>query len=189
MRLSRRRFLWAGVAVAASWGVWRIGAPGSGRARHTPGLPDVAPAPLSEATAAALTAAAATVIGEPIDRAHYAEYYRWRAEHLRGYHALYEAFARDVNRGARAAGGRVFADSTASVRRAVLEPARRARDPESAWDRLRAAVGERSWQVYDRYILAEALALFARTDAWVVLGYRGWPGQPRGLDRYRRAPA
>jgi len=125
----------------------------------------------------------------PIDPAHYLEYYRWRAAHLRGYHALYEAFVRDVDRGARAAGGREFADSPASVRRAVLVPAGRTPGSEDVWDGVRTALSGSPWPSYRRYILDEALALFARTDAWTALGYRGWPGEPRGLDRYRRTPA
>ena len=63
------------------------------------------------------------------------------------------------------------------------------RDPEDVWDGVRRRSAAVPGRRIDRYILDEALALFARTDAWVVLGYRGWPGQPRGLDRYRRAPA
>jgi len=193
MRWSRRRLLWvvlAAAGAAASWGAWRIGgSTGLGRARANPALADAEPAPLSAAAAAALVAASETVIGVPIDPAHYLEYYRWRAAHLRGYHALYEAFVRDVDRGARAAGGREFADSPASVRRAVLAPARRAPGSEDVWDGVRTALSGSPWPSYRRYILDEALALFARTDAWTALGYRGWPGEPRGLDRYRRTPA
>lgn len=35
----------------------------------------------------------------------------------------------------------------------------------------------------------QILGVFARTDAWVALGYESWPGQPRGLTAYRQAPA
>ncbi len=193
MRWSRRRVLWVGLAAAGaagSWGISRTTAPAPfGRADAVADLPDADPAALSDAAAASLVAAAETVIGVPIEPAHYAEYFRWRAEHLRGYQAVYAAFARDVDRSARAASGRTFAESPAAVRRAVLAAARRAGEPEDVWDGVRAAIGGSPWPRYNQFILDEALALFARTDAWIALGYRGWPGEPRGLDRYRRAPA
>jgi hypothetical protein len=50
-----------------------------------------------------------------------------------------------------------------------------------------AAAGRR-WVTYNTVIFDEALALFADTDAWILAGYEGWPGTPRGLERYRRAP-
>jgi hypothetical protein len=71
----------------------------------------------------------------------------------------------------------------------VLRPASRARAPRTAVDAVwTVAGGGRAWAAYDRFIMREALALFADTDAWVLTGYDGWPGTPRGLERYRRAP-
>ena len=193
MRLSRRGVLSAALVAAGgagSWCLWRaVGFTRSAGVRSAVTLPDAEPAALSAGDAGTLVAAAAAVIGVPIEPVHYAEYYRWRAGHLRGYHALYRAFVRDVDRRARASAGRAFADSPVVVRRGVLEPARRARAPRSLSDHLRSNFDGGAWQLYDRYILAEGLALFARTDAWTALGYRGWPGEARGLDRYQQAPA
>lgn len=192
MRMSRRRVLGIGLAAAGtavSWGVWRAPGPaslvGTGRAA----LPDADPGVLSTRELATLVAAATAVIGSPVEPRHYAEYYRWRAKHLRGYHALYRAFAGDADRRAHAIGGRRFADSPEEVRMAVLAPARRAAASQrGASGSVRSVFDGPRWAFYDRYILAEGLALFARTDAWIALGYRGWPGQPRGLDRYVAAP-
>jgi hypothetical protein len=101
---------------------------------------------------------------------------------------LYERFAAQVDRDARRTARCAFAACGASVRERLLGPAARARSPRTPLDAAWMAVGGRAWAVYDRFILDEALALFADTDAWVLLGYEGWPGLARGLDRYRRAP-
>jgi len=42
--------------------------------------------------------------------------------------------------------------------------------------------------LYHRHIVREVLALFARTDAWILLGYEAWPGTARGFTRYVQAP-
>lgn len=199
-RLSRRTLLGAavGVCAAAALGVWRwLAEPGGPTspasvswwpAASRPALETTASGPVTEATVAALVAAAGTVIGKPIEPSHYAEYFRWRAEHLPGYRTLYERFAALVDRDARRTAGRAFAACGAADRTRVLRPAARARDPRSALDVAWLRTAGRGWATYDRLIFAEALMLFADTDAWVLSGYDGWPGMPRGLDRYRRAP-
>jgi hypothetical protein len=192
MRLSRRRVLWVGLAAAgtaASWGLWRGGGFASLGGVRGEELPDADPGALSAKELATLVAATTVVIGSPVEPTHYAEYYRWRAEHVRGYHALYRAFGGDADRRAVAIGGRSFADSPEEVRRAVLAPPRGGASPRGWLDSLRSVFDGPRWRLYDRYIFAEGLALFARTDAWIALGYRGWPGQARGLDRYISAPA
>jgi hypothetical protein len=190
MRLSRRRFFGFGAAMvvaAASWGVWR-----TRRVPELPApqsLPDAPPGPLEGSTMAALLAAVGAVIGLPIDHAHYREYFDWRAAHLRGYQVLYRRFAAALDREARRQAGCAYAGCTAALRRRILDPSARPRSGNVLRDRLRADPVDRDWPLYERYILGEALALFARTDAWVALGYGAWPGVPRGLDRYRRPPA
>ena len=37
-------------------------------------------------------------------------------------------------------------------------------------------------------ITIEAFLVFAKTEAWTLLGYEGWPGDPKGLERYTEAP-
>jgi len=190
MTLSRRRLLGIGVvlsAAAASWGASRA-LTVADRQRIALVLPDAPTGVLQAPVVDALVAAAEGVIGYPIQSSHYAEYYRWRAEHLRGYQALYNGFRGAVDRDARRLAGRTFAECTPALRQRILARAARARDPRGVWDTLRADLLDRPWALYDRYVLGETLALFARTDAWALIGYDGWPGIPRGLDRYRRAP-
>ncbi len=191
MRFTRRRFLVLGFALsaAAAWVGRRSAAPGPGPSPE-PALGHEPPGPLGSPAMAALIAAAGAVTGYAIDPAHYAEYYRWRAEHLRGYRVLYERFARDADRAARARGARSFAAATREIQLDVLgraAPARGGR-PLTVWERLRADVAGDPWPLYERFVVRETLALFARTDAWIALGYRGWPGVPKGLDRFRLAP-
>lgn len=181
LRLSRRTLLGAGAGAAAALGIWRW--------LEAPAVQATAPGPVTGATLATLVAAARTVIGRPIEESHYVEYFRWRAEHLPGYRTLYERFAARVDRDARRAARCGFAGCGLADRARVLGPASRARAPRSIVDVAWLAAGGRAWAVYDRLILREALALFAETDAWVLTGYDGWPGTPRGLDRYRRGPA
>ncbi|HET7263480.1 MAG TPA: hypothetical protein VFL28_02340 [bacterium] len=188
-RVSRRTLLGAaaGVCAVAAAGMWRWLDESRGPG-WTPSLDASAPGPLGEGTASTLVAAARTVIGRAIEPSHYAEYFRWRAEHLPGYRALYERFASRLDRDARRAARCPFAACGTSDRERLLRPASRARAPRSALDLAWMAAGGRAWAAYDRFVLDEALALFADTDAWVLSGYEGWPGTPRGLDRYRRAP-
>jgi len=47
---------------------------------------------------------------------------------------------------------------------------------------------DRSWIRFEQYVVREILALFVRTDGWVLLGYETWPGTPRGLDSYTQPP-
>jgi len=190
-RLSRRTLLGAaaGVCAAAILGVWRWLAGPGGTAASRAALEATAPGAVRERTVATLVAAAGTVIGKPIEPAHYTEYFRWRGEHRPGYRTLYERFAVRVDRDARRTAGRAFIDCGVEDRTRVLGPAARARDPRSALDVVWLKTVGRAWAEYDRFIFDEALALFADTDAWVLTGYDGWPGIPRGLDRYRRAPS
>lgn len=186
-RVSRRALLGAVAgACAGAAGVWRwLDEPGGPAAM--PALEATAPGPVTDATLSTLVAASRTVIDRPIEASHYAEYFRWRAAHLPGYRTLYERFAARVDRDARRTARCAFAACGAADRARVLGSAARARDPRSVLDAAWLAAGGRAWAAYDRFILGEALALFADTDAWVLTGYDGWPGTPRGLDRYRRA--
>jgi hypothetical protein len=186
---SRRTLLGAtaGACAAGALAAWRWLYEAGGPARW-PEIEATVPGPVTDATVAALVTASGTIIGRRIEPLHYAEYFRWRAEHLPGYRTLYERFASEVDRAARRTAGCPFADCSESVRVRMLSAARRARSPRGVTDAVWMAVGGRTWAAYNFFIFDEALALFAETDAWVLLGYEGWPGEPRGLDRYRRAP-
>jgi hypothetical protein len=134
-----------------------------------------------------LLAAARAIVLEPIDAAHYAAFLRWRAEHLPGHYALYERFRATVNGIARREEGLPFDQCAVASQRRILRPALEARSEQSA--RRRPPRGdERDWALYQRHIVREVLTLFARTDAWILLGYEAWPGTARGFTRYLHAP-
>lgn len=186
--MSRRRFLVILAAALAAVGaaageVWRLlglAAPPRGA-----GLPDAPPGALDTTALATLVCASQAVIDDPVETVHYAGYCQWRASHLRGYRAVYRQFQEAVDREARRLAGRPFRACPRGIQRAVLS--RLKARAQSRWGQL--LQWGLQWERYDRYILREALALFSRTDAWVLLGYDGWPGTPRGLLRYRQAPS
>jgi hypothetical protein len=99
----------------------------------------------------------------PIEPDHYETYFRWRLEHLEGPRLLYQRIA-DALEDRRPPGATTFAEaSLASRGGAIADLARTAHAAD--------VLG----------LQREVLALFARTDAWVHLGYDGWPGTARGF--------
>ncbi len=141
--------------------------------------------PLRDETSRALLAATAALVGSDIDATRYEEFFRWRAETIPGHRALYEKFAATLNRQARRAGRRDFAESEQSLRLEVLRPAFRVRTAHNRLERLRIGMFHGSWVLFDLHIVRQIARLFARTDAWRLAGYESWPGTPRGLERYR----
>jgi hypothetical protein len=156
---------------------------------RSPGLEDAPTGPLSVGALDALLAATTALAGVPVQLAHYEDFFRWRAEHLPGYKALYEQFAAALARRARRSVGRAFVDCSRQVQQKVLEERPQLRGGDSRWRRARVAVLEREWLRFDQYIVRDILLLFLRTDAWTSLGYEAWPGTPRGLERYTQAPS
>jgi hypothetical protein len=192
MPLSRRTFLRAVSVGAAAGSAAVMGVLGAARvvARRL-GPPVLAPAATGELSAAqlrTLLAAAAAVAGAPIRQEHYAAFFRWRAAHLRGHRNLYVRFCAAVDRAAWSMQGAAFAYCQAGTQQRILERAFRARADAAVPGPWLRRVLEYDWHLYERYILREVLAVFAATDAWLLLGYDGWPGTPRGFVRYRRAP-
>jgi hypothetical protein len=122
-----------------------------------PALDKTAIGPLSGHAITTLLATTEAFLGSPVEKAHYEDFFRWHAETLPGYHALYERFAATVNQAARRAHGCDFAGCEVGMRQTILAPAFRAHRVESR---------------------------IAHTDAWRVAGYDAWPGIPRGLERY-----
>jgi hypothetical protein len=70
----------------------------------------------------------------------------------------------------------------------VLARCLRAGNAASHLGKAQAGLFQRQWLIYDRYIIREIFDLFARTDAWVKLGYETWPGEHRGLYTYTQPP-
>lgn len=142
-----------------------------------PPPPASPPGELDAATTTALAAAAEALVGEAGRAPRYLDPFRWRAANLPGYLDVYRRFARFVDTSA-------FAALPPEDRRRLLV----ARFPPG---RLRQAL--LGWMAPERgllrrHVVEEILATYAATDAWTDLGYDGWPGQPRGLDAYRRPP-
>jgi hypothetical protein len=154
----------------------------------SPGLEDAPTGPLSAGALNTLLVATGALAGVPVQIAHYEDFFRWRAENLRGHKALYEQFAAALDRRARRAVGDNFADCSRQMQQKILETLPQVRSANTRWHRVRVAVLEREWVRFDQYIVRSILLLFYRTDAWTLLGYEAWPGTPRGLDRYTQAP-
>jgi hypothetical protein len=135
--------------------------------------PSLEDAPTGTPSARALNALLGTtraLAGVPVQRAHYEDFFRWRAENLGGYKAIYEQFAEALDDRAWRSVGYDFVDCSRETQQEILD------------------VFERNWLFFERYIVRDILALFYKTDAWTLLGYEAWPGTPRGLDRYTQPP-
>jgi hypothetical protein len=189
MTVSRRKFLQiAGlgtIGAATGYPAFQFSRPALRRWLVEPDLPlGAAQGPLDEATLQVLQATTAALIEVPVETGHYRDFFQWRSQNVPGYKGLYEQFAASVN----AAVGTPFADSTVFAQRDVLARCLRAGNAAGHLDEVRAGLFDRQWLVYDHYIVREILDLFARTDAWVKLGYETWPGEHRGLYTYTQPP-
>ena len=145
--------------------------------------------PLDDHTLAALMATTLVLLPAGIEPQRYEDCFRWRAEHLPGYKGIYDRFAATVDRAARQLGEAGFAHAAAPAERKVLEPLAEARAVLAERSRraaLRVTLLGRDWFVFERHIVRDLLALFARTDAWLLAGYPSHPGVARGLDAYHQ---
>jgi hypothetical protein len=194
--LTRRRFLTllAGVALSGMT-LWLLRAWPRGMLTRlwrkyesltNPALGRAATGALSPRTLQVLQAAVSTLVDTAVEMSHYVQYFTWRAENLPGYRQLYEDFARRLDVAATRRDGRGFVEADAESRRRVLQPIDLKR---GSLRTLATAVIDADWLRFERYIAREVLALFVRTDGWVLLGYESWPGTPRGLDLYTRPPS
>jgi hypothetical protein len=192
MKPTRRRFLTAALGVTGGLLAASAGVPGGPRTVYRRlAFPQIAAAPtgpLPEPVLEVLLATTETLTGRPVELGHYADFFRWRAEHLAGHGALYTRFAETADRAARAAAGRPFLAVDHGMRRKVLEPAFAVRGARGRLQRLRLGVTEREWILFEEHIVREIQLLFAATDAWTRAGYEGWPGRPRGLAAYQLPP-
>lgn len=153
----------------------------------TPPLAGTPTGPLSDHALRTLLAATEALLNVPIDVDHYADYFRWYGERLRGYRTLYEGFTVTVNRSARQSFGRDFVECDRAARQQILGAAFRTRR-RGLVGTLRTGILDRNWQLFDHHIVRPVIRLFAHTDAWRLAGYDAWPATPRGLERYRQPP-
>jgi hypothetical protein len=189
-RLSRRGFLGvvslvAGVAATGAIQRWGIGQLASFWSRiygalRDPGLQDAPEGLLGEGVVQALLATTQTLVGTEVETSHYEAFFRWRSESLSGYRSLYERFAIVIDRAAKQSRKPDFASCDMELRREILR-----KMTASPY----AVVFERDGLRFEKYIFQPIRALFSRTDAWILLGYESWPGTPRGLDSYTKAPS
>jgi hypothetical protein len=189
--LSRRRFLKAtglvaGVSTAGFilWEQWIGEWPGAIKSFVYRELTNLSSektpvGPLEENVLRTLLVTTETLVGAPVEMAHYEAFFRWRSENLSGYRGIYRRFAAVIDRAAREAGKADFASGDMEARRAILQ---------KMSSRMHALVFERDWFRFEKHIFDQILLLFSATDAWIVLGYESWPGIARGLDSYTKAP-
>jgi hypothetical protein len=116
---------------------------------------------------------------------HYTSYFQWRAANIAGYRDLYEESARRLDEAAWHAAGRAFSRCDLDVRMRILG---RVDLNRSGIRTVAMNLYDRSWIRFEQYVVREILALFVRTDGWVLLGYESWPGTPRGLEAYTKPP-
>src|SRR5262245_46153775 len=132
MILSRRRFLRLsiGIAVGAitvllaaqSAKAWLLAPFRALYARLlSPGLEDAPTGPLSVRALNTLLATTGALAGMPVQIAHYEDFFRWRAENLRGYKTLYEQFAAALDRRARQSVGGDFVNCSRQMQQKMLE--------------------------------------------------------------------
>jgi len=119
---------------------------------------------------------------------HYQDFFRWRSENVAGYHGLYERFAKAMDSAAVQAGHPRFVDCNETVQRGLLDRCLRTGNAAGDLARIRVGLFERQALVFDRHLIREIFDLFARTDAWIKLGYETWPGEHRGLYSYTQPP-
>jgi hypothetical protein len=151
-----------------------------------PSLGDAPQGPVPEGVVRALVAATQALVDTEIEPTHYATL-RWRAGTLRATEPPGEPGAA-LDRAATEAGDRDFVSCGMARRQAIL----RQIDVTGAADRasrIYAMVFRRDSFRFEKYIFRQVLVLFSQTDGWVLLGYESWPGIPRGLESYTKAPS
>ena len=145
---------------------------------------------LDAVTIRALDATAEALLGFPAPP-RYRRYFEWHATHVAGYRAIYRSFADYLANRARTDHGMAFSDCSRGQKRAILSAVLDARaDHKLGTDlgRIWRGVARKDLVQYDAYILREILDLYAKTDAWLAIGYDAFPGKPAGLDGYQRPP-
>jgi hypothetical protein len=187
MRFTRRGLvkLGATVAVAAcgvSAAAWHLR--GWARRALWERLPtEIPPGELDTHVARTLMAATHALLDAEIEDRHYREFFAWHSAEIPGYSGFYERATTLLDTLAQRQSGLLFADCALPVRRQMLLDALAFRN--STMRRLWTSVVGADWLMFDRHFVRPLIDLFAATDAWVLLGYHSWPGQPGGLAHYR----
>ena len=146
-------------------------------------------------TLATLMALVTAYVGGNGAVGHYQAYFTWRAANLPEYLSTYRAFAVALDEAAQELSGQSFTLTDDATRQQILryglalpDPASGLFDPqisaESSPDDL-AGQSLVLWLHFDRLVIGEMVNVFLNTNAWIMLGYEGYPGQARGLESYQ----
>lgn len=138
-----------------------------------------------------------TFVGDNGSTAHYRTYFAWRAENLPNYHRIYGLFSIGLDESAQVLSGQSFISTDTNTKQAILQYALALPEADSALlnptisqnppQLDNATLDEALWLSFDRYVLGEIVTLFLQTNAWLMLGYDGYPSQGRGLNNYTEA--
>jgi hypothetical protein len=197
MKMSRRQFLTLAVGAigthsAAAWGLDRLVPRAQASFDAAPAAADTVGQP-EEHTMAALMALVAAYVGPYGSTGHYRAYFGWRAETLPGYLSVYEDFTAALDAAAQHLDGTTFTDAADDVRQTIIRDALELPDPASELfnptytdpnPTTPLIFEEQLWQRFHSLVLGEIIYVFINTNAWIMLGYNGWPSQQRGLDDY-----
>jgi hypothetical protein len=140
----------------------------------------VAPGELGNLHLRILLSVTETITHSQIGRTHYEEFFRWRALTLPGHKALYERLTSMLDAEAREHGRKSFLDCVEAERDQILEHLDKVR--RNRMQRMVTLAADRDWLLLDEHVVQPVLELFARTDAWLLLGYPAWPGVARGFE-------
>jgi hypothetical protein len=131
--------------------------------------------PLKDSTLDTLSAVVHPLLGLEVGLAHYREFFQYRAGRVPRYLELYERFERYLDGISTKRYLRDFRGCKPEQRRKVLEAFRAEHSRGGKWISR-----------YHDHVILEILQLFANTDAWLMLGYDYWPGDPVGLQAYTK---
>lgn len=142
---------------------------------------------LENETLETLVSASESLIGMPIKKNHYSLYFKWRAENLQGYAGVYRKLVSRIRERSVKLFGKSFQSCSEGERSEIIRSLRNYSGTDSLRYKFSAlVVGE--YYLFEKRVFREILELFSRTDAFVHLGYRSWPGKVRGLHEYQRHP-
>jgi hypothetical protein len=196
MKLSRRQFIGFALAAAGAGTAAndllaladQVTSPDHSSLRHL----NQQPGPLDDDVTATLMAMVDAFVEDNGDIGHYRAYFTWRAENRRAYRSAYQLCSAGLNGAARRLTGLPYVECDRAIRREILQHGLDMPTDRSFLFDPRVRVGDwaamttedRLWLQINRYVTSEMIDVFFRTNAWIMLGYEGWPGQPRGLERY-----
>ena len=149
---------------------------------------------LDSDTLATLMALVAAYVGGNGAVGHYQAYFTWRAANLPEYLSTYQAFAVALDEAAQEMSGQSFTLTDDATRQQILRYGLELPDPASGLFNPQLLAGTSPdnlaggslelWLRFDRLVIGEIVNVFLNTNAWILLGYPAYPGQPRGLESY-----